>query len=89
VSAGRAEPTDFRLSDYFATSLLSARHADTGQYERRSSCLHQIVRPNLTEAVRARFAGMLRDHGASLDLRDDLLQSTQLGGLAAGAAWNW
>jgi ankyrin repeat protein len=36
-------------------------------------------RPNLTEAERGRFAGMLLDHGARLDLRDDLLQSTPLG----------
>jgi len=36
-------------------------------------------RPNLTEAERARFASMLLDHGARLDLRDDLLQSTPLG----------
>jgi ankyrin repeat protein len=36
-------------------------------------------RPNLTGAERARFAAMLLDHGARLDLRDDLLQSTVLG----------
>ncbi|HXB72965.1 MAG TPA: ankyrin repeat domain-containing protein [Candidatus Acidoferrales bacterium] len=36
-------------------------------------------RPNLTEADRARFAAMLLDRGARLDLRDDLLQSTPLG----------
>ncbi|MGA7524889.1 MAG: hypothetical protein WBW84_20735 [Acidobacteriaceae bacterium] len=30
-------------------------------------------------ASRARFAAMLIDHGARLDLRDDLLKSTPLG----------
>jgi ankyrin repeat protein len=34
---------------------------------------------NLTGAERARFAAMLLDHGARLDLRDDLLKSTPLG----------
>ncbi len=32
-----------------------------------------------SDAERARFAGMLIDHGARLDVRDDLLQSTPLG----------
>jgi ankyrin repeat protein len=31
------------------------------------------------EGDRARFASMLLDHGARLDLRDDLLESTPLG----------
>jgi ankyrin repeat protein len=34
---------------------------------------------NLSDAARVRFAEMLLDHGARLDLRDDLLQSTPLG----------
>jgi ankyrin repeat protein len=34
---------------------------------------------NLSGQDRARFAGMLIDHGANLDLRDDLLRSTPLG----------
>ncbi len=33
----------------------------------------------VTDAERARFAAMLIDHGARLDLRDDLLKSTPLG----------
>ncbi len=37
------------------------------------------ARPGLTEAERARFAGMLIDRGARLDRRDDLLRSTPLG----------
>jgi ankyrin repeat protein len=34
---------------------------------------------DLSGAERARFAGMLLDHGARLDLRDELLKSTPLG----------
>src|ERR1700685_3565777 len=34
---------------------------------------------DLSGAERARFAGMLLDHGARLDLRDELLESTPLG----------
>lgn len=37
------------------------------------------ARPGPTEAERTRFAAMLLNHGARLDLRDDLLQSTPLG----------
>ena len=33
----------------------------------------------MREPDRARFAAMLIDHGARLDIRDDLLQSTPLG----------
>jgi len=34
---------------------------------------------NLSDAARVRFAGMLLDRGARLDIRDDLLRSTPLG----------
>jgi ankyrin repeat protein len=37
------------------------------------------ARPGPTEPERVRFALMLLDHGARLDLRDDLLESTPLG----------
>ncbi len=36
-------------------------------------------RGNVSDAVRARFASILLDHGARLDMRDDLLKSTPLG----------
>ena len=36
-------------------------------------------RGNVSDAVRARFASMLLDYGARLDVRDDLLKSTPLG----------
>lgn len=42
--------------------------------------LHFVAaRPGPTEAERVRFAAMLLDHGAKLDARDSLLQSTPLG----------
>ena len=34
---------------------------------------------SVSDSDRARFASMLLDHGARLDLRDDLLRSTPLG----------
>jgi ankyrin repeat protein len=37
------------------------------------------ARGGLDGAIRARFAAMLIEHGARLDLRDDLLKSTPLG----------
>jgi hypothetical protein len=37
------------------------------------------ARQGTTQAERARFVAMLLDHGAKMDLRDDLLQSTPLG----------
>jgi ankyrin repeat protein len=37
------------------------------------------ARQGTTQAERARFAALLLDHGARMDLRDDLLQSTPLG----------
>ncbi len=40
---------------------------------------YAAARGGLSEANRARFAAMLLDHGARLDLRDDLLRSTPLG----------
>jgi len=44
------------------------------------TALHYLVaRPGPTEAERVRFAMMLLDHGARLDARDSLLQSTPLG----------
>jgi ankyrin repeat protein len=42
--------------------------------------LHFVAaRDTLGEPARVRFAAMLLDHGACLDLRDDLLRSTPLG----------
>ena len=37
------------------------------------------ARANPTETQRVRFAAMLLDYGARLDIRDDLLRSTALG----------
>ncbi len=45
------------------------------------TCLHFAAarQGNLNGAERARFAAMLLDHGARLDVRDELLKSTPLG----------
>jgi ankyrin repeat protein len=46
-----------------------------------ASALHYAAagRGQLEDGDRARFGSMLLDHGARLDLRDDLLKSTPLG----------
>jgi ankyrin repeat protein len=44
------------------------------------TALHFLAaRANLNEDDRARFAGLLLDHGARVDVRDELLKSTPLG----------
>jgi hypothetical protein len=40
----------------------------------------------VSDADRARFAAMLLDHGARLDVRDELLESTPLGW---ACRWGW
>jgi ankyrin repeat protein len=59
--------------------LLLAR-IDPNVGRRGSTVLHFVAaRGTLSESARVRFAAMLIDHGARLDLRDDLLLSTPLG----------
>ena len=61
-------------------ALLLRRGIDPNVARRGETALHYVAaRPNPTEAQRAHFAGMLIDHGARLDVRDDLLRSTPLG----------
>jgi len=67
--------------DFFAcmTALLK-RGIDPNVARRGETALHYAAaRANPTEAQRVRFAAMLLDGGARLDLRDDLLRSTPLG----------
>jgi ankyrin repeat protein len=53
---------------------------DPNVARRGETALHYVAaRPNPTESQRARFAAMLIDRGARLDVRDALLQSTPLG----------
>jgi ankyrin repeat protein len=59
--------------------LLHGVDANVGR--RHATTLHFVAgrQSELSGADRARFAAMLIDHGAQLDIRDDLLQSTPLG----------
>jgi ankyrin repeat protein len=60
--------------------LLLKYGVDPNVGRKGATILHFVAaRQGLDETSRARFAAMLLDHGAGLDLRDDLLQSTPLG----------
>jgi len=60
--------------------LLLAHGIDPNVGRRDATVLHFVAaRDTLSEAARVRFAAMLLDHGARLDVRDDLLRSTPLG----------
>ncbi|MGO4884809.1 MAG: ankyrin repeat domain-containing protein [Bryobacteraceae bacterium] len=60
--------------------LLLAHGIDTNVARRGETVLHYAAaRANPTEPQRVRFAAMLLDRGASLDVRDELLRSTPLG----------
>jgi len=67
--------------DFFASmAALLKRGIDPNVARRGETALHYTAaRANSTEAQRVRFAGMLLDHGARVDARDDLLRSTPLG----------
>jgi ankyrin repeat protein len=66
---------------YFACMTALLRHGiDVNVSRRGETALHYAAaRANPSEAQRVRFAAMLLDRGARLDLRDDLLKSTPLG----------
>jgi len=67
---------------YFACmELLLAHGIDPDVARRGSTVLHFVAARDaaLSEAARVRFAAMLLDRGARLDLRDQLLKSTPLG----------
>jgi ankyrin repeat protein len=66
---------------FFKCLEIVLRRVDTNLIRRMgATVLHfAAARPGPTEPERARFAAMILDHGARLDLRDDLLQSTPLG----------
>jgi ankyrin repeat protein len=73
-------------ADFFACmALLLERGIDPNISRRGETALHYTAaRANPTEAQRVRFAAMLLDRGARLDVRDDLLRSTPL---AWAARW--
>ena len=67
---------------YFACmELLLAHGIDPNVARRGATVLHFVAARDaaLSEPARVRFAAMLLDHGARVDLRDDLLRSTPLG----------
>jgi ankyrin repeat protein len=60
--------------------LLLAHGIDPNVGRRGATVLHFVAaRDTLSEPARVRFAAMLLDHRARLDVRDDLLRSTPLG----------
>jgi ankyrin repeat protein len=67
--------------DYFTCMALLLRHGiDPNVTRRGETPLHYTAaEADATEAQRVRFAAMLLDRGARLDLRDELLLSTPLG----------
>ena len=68
-------------ADFFACMALLLGHGiDPNVTRRGETALHYTAaRANPTGAQRVRFAAMLLDRGARLDVRDELLQSTPLG----------
>ncbi|HKN62386.1 MAG TPA: ankyrin repeat domain-containing protein, partial [Candidatus Acidoferrales bacterium] len=66
----------FRCMDVLLRHRIDANVSRFGQ-----TALHFAAarHGNLSGAERARFAAMLIDHGASLDVRDEMLKSTPLG----------
>ena len=72
----RADDEDF----FRCMAALLKRGVDPNVARRGETALHfAAARANPTEAQRVRFAAMLLDHGARLDVRDELLESTPLG----------
>jgi len=72
----RPDDEDF----FMCMAALLKRGIDPNVPRRGETALHfAAARANPTEAQCVRFAAMLLDHGARLDLRDDLLRSTPLG----------
>ena len=70
-----------RNEGHFASlALILRKGVDPNVARMGATTLHfTAARGGLDGASRARFAAMLIDHGARLDLRDDLLKSTPLG----------
>ena len=66
---------------FFKCLQLILRRVDVNLIRRMgATVLHFAAAcPGPTEPERAHFAAMILDHGARLDLRDDLLESTPLG----------
>ena len=66
--------------NFASLDLILQKGVDPNVARMGATTLHfTAARGGLDGASRARFASMLIDHGARLDLRDDLLKSTPLG----------
>jgi ankyrin repeat protein len=79
IRGASADPA--RNEGHFASlDLILREGVDPNVARMGATTLHfTAARGGLDGASRARFAAMLIDHGARLDLRDDLLKSTPLG----------
>ena len=80
IRGAGGDPT--RNEGHFASMELLLRHGiDANVARMGQTALHFTAarHSGLSGPERARFAAMLIDHGARLDLRDDLLRSTPLG----------
>jgi ankyrin repeat protein len=82
VQPPRSAGDDGQEEPYFRCMELLLAHGVDPNVSRRfgQTVLHFVAaRATLSETARVRFAALLLDHGAQLDRRDDLLQSTPLG----------
>jgi ankyrin repeat protein len=71
-----------RNEGHFRSMAALLRHGvdpDVSRFGQTTLHFAAARRSDLSGKDRARFAAMLIDHGARMDLRDDLLQSTPLG----------
>jgi ankyrin repeat protein len=77
-----AGPDSSQNEAHFRSLEVLLKHGvDANIGRRHETVLHFTAarQSDLSGKDRARFAAMLIDHGAQLDIRDDLLQSTPLG----------
>jgi ankyrin repeat protein len=80
VQPPRSAGDDGIEEPYFTCMALLLERIDANVGRRGSTVLHFVAaRGTLSETARVRFAAMLLDRGARLDMRDELLRSTPLG----------
>jgi ankyrin repeat protein len=85
---GAGEDSSQNEGHFRSLEVLLLHGVDANVGRRHETALHFTAgrKSALPGADRARFAAMLIDHGARLDIRDDLLQSTPLGW---ACRWGW
>jgi ankyrin repeat protein len=82
VQPPRSSGDDGEEEAYFVCMQLLLDHGIDPNVTRRfgQTVMHFVAaRGTLSERARVRFAAMLLDHGARIELRDELLRSTPLG----------